>query len=184
MKRMMIVAIALLTAVMANAQASFQLGYLGNNSKTETALGSTSDSYGGFMVGADYNLTLTGDLKVAPGLNLDLSFDDDYTEFGFFIPIDFNYGFQINDQVSLSVFAGPTAYLGILSQSKTGAVTYDYYENDYSRFELLLGGGLWCDIMDLIRVKAGYKFGLLDNCKLDAVTNKNNCLYLSVGYLF
>ena len=58
------------------------------------------------------------------------------------------------------------------------------YTKWHRRLSLELGGGLWCDIKETVRVKAGYKWGLTNNSKIDGVTEKNNCLYLSVGYLF
>ena len=187
MKKLFLLAIAL-TTIMASAQTSVQVGYLLNTQKLKVAGVKSSDSYSGFMAAADYNVNLTGGLSVAPGLGLGYSFDNSdgakYKELGLFAPIDFNYRFPVGDAVSLSVFAGPTFYYGLLSKDTSTNPSYDYYDNDNKRFELLLGGGLWCDIKETIRVKAGYKWGLMDTSKTDGTTEKNNCLYLSVGYLF
>lgn len=188
MKKNLFLALSLFVTTMASAQVSVQLGYLLSTQKQKTAAEKSSDSYSGIMASADYSLNLTGNLYVTPGLGLDYSFDNSdgckYKELGLFVPVDVNYGFPISDDVSLSVFAGPTLYYGILSKDTSTNPSYNYYDNDYRRFEVLLGGGLWCDIQETIRVKAAYKFGLTNTSKITDFTNKNNCLYLSVGYLF
>ena len=182
MKKALFLAVALTLAVMANAQTSVHLGYLLNIQKVETALGNNSDSYSGLFLSADRTFGLSGDLAVTPGLGLGYSFDsgDDYRELGLFVPVDVNYRFRLGSDISLSVFAGPTFHFGLISE--TGS--HNYYADDNSRFELLLGGGLWCDIRETVRLKAGYKFGLINTSKISGITEKNDCLYLSIGYLF
>lgn len=184
MKKTFILAIALMATMMANAQVSVQLGYLLNTEKTKTALGNDSYSYSGLMAAADYNLNIAGNLFVAPGLGVGYSFDNSdgsrYRELGLFVPVDVNYCFPIGNDISLSVFAGPTFCYGLIAKD----TAFDYYENNSKRFELLLGGGLWCDIKETIRVKAGYKWGLTNTSKINGITEKNNGLYLSIGYLF
>ena len=46
------------------------------------------------------------------------------------------------------------------------------------------GGGAWVTIQDQFRFKIGYKAGMLNTCKTDNVTVKNNVLSVSVGYIF
>lgn len=182
MKKALFLAVALTATIMANAQTSVQLGYLLNTQKVETAIGSGTDSYSGLFLSADRTFGLAGDLAVTPGLGLCYSFDsgDDYRELGLFLPVDVNYRLRVSDAVSLSVFAGPTFHFGLISE----AGSHNYYADDNSRFEVLLGGGLWCDIRQTVRLKAGYKFGLINTSKISGITEKNDCLYLSVGYLF
>lgn len=188
MKKLLLMTIALMTTLMASAQISVQLGYLLTNEKLESSVGNSSSSYNGFMAAADYNVNLTGNLSIAPGLGLSYSFDNDngakYKELGLFAPVDVNYRFLTNNDIALSVFAGPTLFYGLISKDTAPNPTYNYYDNDAKRFELLLGGGLWCDINEMIRLKAGYKFGVLNSSKISGLKAKNNCLYLSVGYLF
>ena len=188
MKKLLLLAITLTMTLMANAQMSVQLGYLLNTEKSKVTGVKSSSNYSGFMAAADYNLNLTGALSVAPGLGLSYSFDNSdgakYKEFGLFVPIDFNYRFPVSDALSLSVYAGPTIYYGLISKDTSTDPAYNYYDYDNRRLGLELGGGIWCDIKETVRVKAGYKWGLTNNCKIDGITEKNNCLYLSVGYLF
>ena len=188
MKKLLLLAITLMWTMMANAQMSVQLGYLLNTEKSKVAGVKFSNNYSGFMAAADYNLNLTGALYVAPGLGFSYSFDNNdgakYKELGLFVPVDFNYRFPVSDALSLSVFAGPTIYYGLISKDTSTDPAYNYYDNDNRRLGLELGGGLWCDFKETIRVKAGSKLGLTNNSKIDGITEKNNCLYLSVGYLF
>ena len=66
-------------------------------------------------------------------------------------------------------------------------VNNDYYDEDegnMGRFDILLGGGIWCDIQDQFRIKVGYKAGMLNTCKTDDCTRKTNVLSVSFGYIF
>lgn len=181
-----------MTAIMANAQISVQAGYVLNTCKTKVSPDKYSNSYNGIMVAADYNLKLAGNLSVAPGLGLDYSFENDkgegykykYRELGLFAPVDVNYSFPISDAFSLSLFAGPTFYYGLLSKDVAEKPSYNYYSDDNKRFDLFLGGGLWCDINETIRIKAGYKLGVTNNCKIEGIKERNNFFSLSVGFLF
>lgn len=188
MKKKLLLTLALMTVMVATAQVSVQMGYLLNTQNTKDALGNHSDSYSGLMLSADYNFSLTGQLSVTPGLGMGYSFDNSdnkkYKEFGLFVPVDVNYRFPMADRVSLSLFAGPTFYYGLVAKNTATSPVYNYYDNDSHRFELLLGGGVWLDINETIRLKADYKFGLTNTSKIDGITEKNNCMYLSVGYLF
>ena len=181
-----------MTAIMANAQISVQAGYVLNTCKTKVSPDKNSNSYNGIMVAADYNLNLVGNLSVAPGLGLDYSFENDkgegykykYRELGLFAPVDVNYSFPISDAFSLSLFAGPTFYYGLISKDVAEKPSYNYYSDDNKRFDLFLGGGLWCDINETIRIKAGYKLGVTNNCKIEGINERNNFFSLSVGFLF
>lgn len=192
MKKIMLLAIMVMTAIMANAQISVQAGYVLNTCKTKVSPDKYSNSYNGIMVAADYNLNLVGNLSVAPGLGLDYSFENDkgegykykYRELGLFAPVDVNYSFPISDAFSLSLFAGPTFYYGLLSKDVAEKPSYNYYSDDNKRFDLFLGGGLWCDINETIRIKAGYKLGVTNNCKIEGIKERNNFFSLSVGFLF
>jgi len=193
MKKVFLLAVSLMITIMANAQASVQVGFLLNTLKTEVqadkeVVGKLSGAYKGFMAVADYNVHLTDYLGIAPGLGIDYSFNSAegsrYKELGLFAPIDVNYCLPINDDISLSLFAGPTFYYGLLSRETAVNPPYDYYKSDNKRFDLSLGGGFWLDIIENIRVKVGYKFGLTNNSKLAGIKERNNCLSISVGYVF
>ena len=48
-------------------------------------------------------------------------------------------------------------------------MNYNYYDNDNRQHGLGLGGGLWCDIKETVRVKAGY-------CRLLFLSAVDYCL--------
>ena len=196
MKKLMIMALALLTAGIASAQVTYSIGYINTSSKSETKFGgittTSTSQMNGFTISVDDNINLAGDLNVAPGLGMDLSFRKDnginYNKFGIYIPVDFNYGFALGSNLKLFIFAGPTLDLGLISSAKDGngnkANLYKENEGNMSRFDLLLGVGAWVTIQDQFRFKIGYKAGMLNTCKTDNVTVKNNVLSVSVGYIF
>lgn len=196
MKKLMIMAVALLTAGIASAQVTYSIGYINTSTKAEVkVLGVTNTStsqMNGFTISVDDNINLVGDLNVAPGLGMDLSFRKDnginYNKFGIYVPVDFNYGFALGSNLKLFIYAGPTFDLGLISSAKDGngnkANRYKENEGNMSRFDLLLGGGAWVTIQDQFRFKIGYKAGMLNTCKTDNYTVKNNVLSVSVGYIF
>ena len=193
MKKLLFMAAALLTAGFASAQITYSIGYLNSTQDFDYPILSPKDmTYSGFSIGVDDNINLAGDLNVAPGIGMEFSFDKDddkkYKEFALFVPVDFNYGFAISDNFKLSVFAGPTFNLGLM-QKTTGDNDYElnYHDEDegnMGRFDILLGGGIWCDIQDQFRIKVGYKAGMLNTCKTDDCTRKTNVLSVSFGYIF
>ena len=190
MKKIIFFAAVMLSVCIANAQTSFQLGFMTTSEKQDLIIGDLSDNFSGFTVGYDNNINLAGDLNVAPGLTMAFSLDNDndekYKEFNLMIPVDFNYGFQLGNAIKLYLFAGPTIDFGLMAKDGDD----NYYDSDFQlmkRFNVLLGGGAWVDINDLIRIKAGYKVGMLD-VKGDDIIGvdswKKNRFNISVGYIF
>ena len=196
MKKLMILAVALMTAGVASAQMTYSIGYLNKSTKSEiTAAGITvtdDSQMNGFSIGVDDNINLAGDLNVAVGGAMEFYFKKDgdykYKDFNLAVPVDFNYGFALGSSLKLFVFAGPTLNLGIISDGKgPNDYSFNYYDADEGncgRFDVLVGGGVWMDIQDQFRVKVGYKAGMLDRCKTDGVTLKDNVLSVSLGYIF
>ena len=72
MKKLMIMALALLTAGIASAQVTYSIGYINTSSKSETKFGgittTSTSQMNGFTISVDDNINLAGDLNVAPGL--------------------------------------------------------------------------------------------------------------------
>lgn len=189
MKKLLLLAVSLTITLMANAQVSVQVGYLSNTMKAENKdVGKLAGTYRGVMAVVDYNLHFTEYLGVAPGLGIDYSFNNQagsrYKELGLFAPVDLNYRLSDNDNLCLSIFAGPSFYYGLFSKETGVTPPYDYFESDSKRFDVSLGGGFWLDIMEDIRVKVGYKFGLTNTSKIAEVKERNNFLSIAVGYVF
>ena len=186
MKKVFLLAVALMISVMAHAQFSVQVGYQMNSMRTEIGGVRVTQYYNGIAAQVDYNIPLVGSLSVAPGLGVDFLFtnkyDVKYRELELFAPIDFNLCISDRGDARLSLFAGPTLYYGLFS--KDVSRNYSYYDTDNKRFDLSLGGGIWCDIGEVFRVKLGYKAGLLNSSKEKGVTEKSNMLTLAIGYIF
>ncbi len=139
-----------------------------------------ADLFGGTL-GVSYNMPLgTSGLGFAPGLRFgyftksgieafeiaNVSLTETYLE----VPLDFNFSFPISEDTKLLLLAGPTFDVGLTSRikEKTTGVEYDIYSGSlkdytkYSRFDVLLGGGLGIDVMDAVRFSVRYDYGVLN----------------------
>ena len=195
MKKLLVIAAAILS-LSANAQ----VAYVGFQSVTATSKATTGNvtvteknNNSGFFVGGAMNFEIADALGIQPALEFSyagrtekdlLNNDVKYSAMGVKIPIDVNYGIELSPDFKLAAYVGPSLYLGITNQSKSGEVTVDNYENRLGRFGLGLGFGAWCDIKDMIRVKIGYDLGLLNRDTRDDMSYKESGLLFSVGYIF
>ena len=170
MKKLLVIAAAILSFSAVNAQVAY-LGFqsITSTGKTTVALGIQPGLEVSYF-GRTEKDALLGDTK--------------YSSWGIKIPVDVNYGFELADGFNLSVYAGPSIYVGLSKNGKNGNTTYDYYGDDISRFGLGLGMGAWCDIQDMLRVKIGYDMGLLNRETRDDMSYKESGLMISVGYIF
>ena len=177
-KFLLTIALAAVAAVAANAQTSVGVGYVEKNAKSTH----TTTNIGGLYVHADHNIALAGDICVAPGVafayvtNSDLDVKGTYID----VPIHFNYAFPVAEGFNLGIFAGPTVSLGLTS--KTG--DSNDFDHGLKRFDILVGGGVALDIMDIIRVSVGYNAGLLNRSEEDAFKLNTNGLHFGAAYLF
>ena len=188
--------IALTVAATAFAQfpkgLSVGAGYLSSDQKTKIGANTHTETFGGFFVNADYNISLGEALGVAPGVAIDYisrsENDVDYSMLDLNIPVMFNYAFPVADIIKIIPFAGPTVQLGISAKAKAGDNTHDYYDkdSDMSRLQLFVSGGVAVDIAEILRVHIGYDLGLLNRYTgdIDDVSSKNNGVHFGVAYLF
>ena len=193
MKKLLVIAAAILSFSAVNAQVAY-LGFQNVTDKSKSGNTTVSHSSNGFFLGGAMNFEIADGLGVQPALEINyagrtgkdlLNNDVKYSSWGVKIPIDVNYGIELAPDFILSVYAGPSIYVGLSNTSKSGNVTYDYYGDDISRFGLGLGMGAWCDIKEVVRVKIGYDLGLLNRAQdKDNFNYKESGLLFSVGYLF
>ena len=193
MKKLLVIAAAILSFSAVNAQIAY-LGFQSVTDKSKVNNTTTSHNSSGFLLGGAMNFEIADGLGVQSALEINyagrteksnLLGDTKYSSWGVKIPIDVNYGIELAPDFVLSVFAGPSIYLGLSNTAKNGNTTYDYYGDDLSRFGLGLGMGAWCDIKEVIRVKVGYDLGLLNRAQDKDNWNYNeSALMFSVGYLF
>jgi len=193
MKKLMTIAASLFVAVSAFAQVSVGAGFLNNGKK----IGDDKGSLNGFYVGASYDVALgaTG-LTLSPGLyyNYAAAKDGDYykytnakwKEHSLNIPVRLGYKIDAGG-VIIMPYAGPVATIGLSSKITTAAGDIDMY-NDlsdyYKRFDLKLGLGVAADFANVIRVSAGYDFGLTNIFKDADPKWRNNVFHIGVAYLF
>ena len=202
----------MLAGFSAAAQVSVGAGYVNSAYKTKTTSGSstskTSSPAQGFYVGADYDIPIVGGLSMVPGIYYTFatasksssilslaSGTGTTTEMYVGVPVNFTYSLEFGNEGKIYVFAGPTFNVGVMSQYKLDATsivgdystkTDNYDDSDYSRFEMLIGGGVGLQY-GAIGIKVGYDANLLNRYTGDNASNYymgRNQLHAGVVYSF
>lgn len=207
MKKLILsLAIAAIAAGSAMAQVSVGAGYLNQTSKSSLSESSISKgSSDGFYVGAAFSCPIIAGLSVDPGVYYGfLTSSTDVNIAGFelangktqshylMIPIDLRYSFHALDFLDVFALAGPRFNVGLASTTTVSALgdaveqkVDNYGENSsLQRFDFGLGVGIGFDLFQMVRIKVGYDWGLLDVNKTDAVTTNNSMLHAGVAFLF
>lgn len=207
MKKLILsLAIAAIAAGSAMAQVSVGAGYLNQTSKSSLSESSSSKGNSdGFYVGAAFSCPIIAGLSVDPGVYYGfLTSSTDVNIAGFelangktqshylMIPIDLRYSFHALDFLDVFAMAGPRFNVGLASTTTVSALgdaveqkVDNYGENSsLQRFDFGLGVGIGFDLFQMVRIKVGYDWGLLDVNKTDAVTTNNSMLHAGVAFLF
>jgi hypothetical protein len=203
-KIILTLALAAAAAVCANAQ---QIGVTaGYTMKNFTNVMSNE---AGLFLGGNYNIELTNGLSVAPGIEFAMlswkKDDNNYQKENYLaVPVMFNYGFKLVDGIKLVPYLGPTFSYGLTSKgrsdlstglsslinlatgsSTSGEVNYYGDKSNYTQFDILIGGGVALDIMDMVRAFVGFNQGLLNrNNDSDGSVIKTSGVNFGVSYLF
>lgn len=192
----------MLVGTSAFAQLSAGAGFMNsafNNGKESTALN-------GLYAGVSYNIPIAGGLGVAPGvyysyltkknsgkLGTLVSYAGDRTDMYLAVPLDLNYGIRISDGFKALLFAGPTFSYGLSSKTKVtgsfagitaGSTTNNYENKNYSRIDVMLGGGVGFELENIVRFTVGYDYGMLDLDKTDTGKLHRSQLHAGVAFLF
>ena len=216
MKKVLTFAAAIvLFAGMASAQLGIHVGYAPQTYKTDystTVLGTTitghdTTNMDGFFVGIDYNVAITGDLKVSVGLQGRYNMHSEESSATLLgvtttskttanqmlidVPVLFNYGLNLSDALKISVFAGPTITYALsgkttnvttVAGTETNSETDWYGDNsDLKKLDVALSLGAAVTISD-IKIFGGYNMGLLNLNGADGYTMKGSNLFIGVGY--
>ena len=211
MKKVLTFAAAVvLFAGMASAQLGIHVGYAPQTYKYTYTSGSTTTTntkeMTGFFAGIDYNVALTGDLKLCVGLQgrYNTSSDENTTvgvttkvsdnQMLIDVPVLFNYGLNLSDALKISVFAGPTVNFALSGKTTTtvsgtpgglldGETETDWYgdNSNLKKLDLALTVGAAITFSD-IKIFGGYNMGLLNLSTADNTTYKGSNLFLGVGY--
>ena len=210
MKKIAIILAAFIMSAPAFAQLVPGAGYI-NSTLTS---GSSSDTQNGFYAGASMEMgvssvkglsfvpgaylsyitatgTTSGDLIIISG-----STKSTFTEVAINVPAYFKYALILSGGARVFAYAGPTAQIGIISQTQTDSKTSglisgesssvtNYYTGDsgFNRFNVYFGGGAGFGI-GKFSINAGYDYGLMNVLRgVDKNANRAN-LHIGVNYAF
>ena len=183
---------------------NFGAGYV----QSTMSKGNTSVPANGFYAGFGYTASIAPGFALNPGIYYEfLSSQSDTDLWGLAssssktkehyvnVPLHVSFAYSFAPTFKLFIYGGPTASVGIASNTKTttsaviigtGTSTRDNYadDDDYSRFDVLAGGGIGAEVMKKFRINVGYDFGLLDRYDDDDYTIKRNRLTAGVAFIF
>ena len=164
-----------------------------------------ADLYGGTL-GLSYEIPLVpGTVGFAPGIQFGYFTKGDVDIYGYdnicltetylAVPLYLNLHFPVSDDMKFLVFAGPTLDLGLTSRikEKSTSMEYDIYSGklsdytNYTRYDVLVGGGVGIDVMDAVRFSVRYDYGVVN--RNGGGTNgllkiHRSQLKLGVGFIF
>lgn len=182
--------VAALTAVCASAQLYVGAGY--SYSPTASKAGKITERFdrNGFYIQAGYGLNVGKHLGIVPGLEYEVvtktENDVKQPEQYLNIPVKVTYGFSLGNIVELGAFVAPTFSMGLTSKAKVDDTSLDMYGEDgfYKRGDFRVGLGVYCDLIEKVRINLNYNFGVVNRSKVDDITMRRNGVQLGVAYMF
>lgn len=184
------IVVAAATAICANAQLYVGAGY--SYSPTASKAGKITERFdrNGFYIQAGYGLNVGKHLGIVPGLEYEVvtktENDVKQPEQYLNIPVKVTYGFNLGNIVELGAFVAPTFSMGLTSKAKVDDTSVDMYGEDgfYKRGDFRVGLGVYCDLIEKVRINLNYNFGVVNRSKVDDTTMRRNGVQLGVAYLF
>lgn len=184
------IVVAAATAICANAQLYVGAGY--SYSPTASKAGKITERFdrNGFYIQAGYGLNVGKHLGIVPGLEYEVvtktENDVKQPEQYLNIPVKVTYGFSLGNIVELGAFVAPTFSMGLTSKAKVDDTSVDMYGEDgfYKRGDFRIGLGVYCDLIEKVRINLNYNFGVVNRSKVDDTTMRRNGVQLGVAYLF
>lgn len=182
--------VAALTAVCASAQLYVGAGY--SYSPTASKAGKITERFdrNGFYIQAGYGLNVGKHLGIVPGIEYEVvtKTEDEVKspEQYLNIPVKVTYGFSLGNIVELGAFVAPTFSMGLTSKAKVDDTSLDMYGEDgfYKRGDFRVGLGVYCDLIEKVRINLNYNFGVVNRSKVDDITMRRNGVQLGVAYMF
>ena len=184
------IVVAAATAICANAQLYVGAGY--SYSPTASKAGKITERFdrNGFYIQAGYGLNVGKHLGIVPGLEYevvtktenDVKQPQQYLN----IPVKVTYGFSLGNIVELGAFVAPTFSMGLTSKAKVDDTSLDMYGEDgfYKRGDFRVGLGVYCDLIEKVRINLNYNFSVVNRSKVDDITMRRNGVQLGVAYMF
>ena len=184
------IVVAAATAICANAQLYVGAGY--SYSPTASKAGKITERFdrNGFYIQAGYGLNVGKHLGIVPGLEYEVvtKTEDEVKspEQYLNIPVKVTYGFSLGNIVELGAFVAPTFSMGLTSKAKVDDTSVDMYGEDgfYKRGDFRVGLGVYCDLIEKVRINLNYNFGVVNRSKVDDITMRRNGVQLGVAYMF
>lgn len=184
------IVVAAATAICANAQLYVGAGY--SYSPTASKAGKITERFdrNGFYIQAGYGLNVGKHLGIVPGLEYEVvtktENDVKQPEQYLNIPVKVTYGFSLGNIVELGAFVAPTFSMGLTSKAKVDDTSVDMYGEDgfYKRGDFRVGLGVYCDLIEKVRINLNYNFGVVNRSKVDDITMRRNGVQLGVAYMF
>jgi hypothetical protein len=191
---------AMFVAGNVQAQSMIYAGYAPETFAQTVGSSTSSTNYQGFCVGFTQNFGLSKGIGVAAGADIRMNTRSGQSSIWIFqgsvketqvlidVPILFNYGININRDLSITPFVGPMVSLALVGQTKGsdtlfGENTRNWYGDNstWSRFNLhaVFGADLKFSQFNLF---GGYRLGLLDLDSNDNITLKTNGFFIGLGY--
>ena len=205
MKKIIVLAVALLLGLQAKAQIVANGGFAVafENAKVSYLDGdyySHHSALFGIYAGANYYFSLDNlvdGLAVLPGANLSLlmgrhwDFDDvKVRELALNLPVQACYTYEINSDFKVFGQTGPTLQFALTHKAITPGATYNLLskKNNFgevrSPFNLYWGFAAGAEIIEMLRIEAGYDFGFCNLSRNDGLKIHRGFLHIGVGYLF
>ena len=184
------IVVAAAAAICANAQLYVGAGY--SYSPTASKAGKITERFdrNGFYIQAGYGLNVGKHLGIVPGLEYEVvtktENDVKQPEQYLNIPVKVTYGFSLGNIVELGAFVAPTFSMGLTSKAKVDDTSVDMYGEDgfYKRGDFRVGLGVYCDLIEKVRINLNYNFGVVNRSKVDDITMRRNGVQLGVAYMF
>ena len=182
------------------AQSMIYAGYAPESFIQTVGSSTSTTNYQGFCFGFTQNFGLSKGIGVAAGADLRMNKRSGQSSLWILqgsvsetqvlvdVPILFNYGININRDVTITPFIGPMASLALVGQTKGtdpifGENTSNWYGDNstWSRFNLygVLGVNLQFSQFNLF---GGYRLGLIVLNSNNNITLKTNGLFVGLGF--
>lgn len=205
MKKMMVLAAALLLGWQANAQIIANVGYAHGFENVKVNVISDVNNHlsahlDGLYAGANYYYSLDNVLDgfaVVPGANFSFLLSRTVTdhrirEVALNVPVQASYTYEINNVVKIFGQTGPSLQLGLVHKVIDGGTgtSYSLYNqnNQYkyarNRFNIYWGFAAGVEVSETFRVEVGFDLGFLDLGRGPDIHIGRNVLHFGVGYLF
>ena len=149
--------------------------------------------------GLYYNYLTSSDSDSADIIGIPTGYDLRLNEHYISLPVNLRFGTFITDGIKVFAFAGPSLSYCVSSTTrynlsvdlpvigtigKEDILNNFELDEDYKPFDVLVGGGLGTEINGLIRIQAGYRYGLLDRDAGENSSLHRSEVFAGVSYIF